>query len=667
MFYTMFVMRMKCFFTIFFIALFTPILAQSPRGLSLSTVLEDTLTRQGHDVTKETISDTSQDEYPYNLLVHFPAAPKSHTEAPHRPPVGRRISSDNIRDRIVFSITQEDAEAHLDAVLAFLEKLKKEPPAANTIFLLSAQERSSVRAPLAFTGTEVFARTFEDSERSAAVILRFDGRKKDEIHIGNRQRTSPLWLTRQLVEAYDATDRDFDYKDKLASLYRLGMLNSSRRMNAFILNNIPAIDINFAEEPDFEPLHYFATHYSSRHSQLWDSHYLFVSLFGKLLWFGETFFFITTLILGTALLIILCTSTFRGKNGEDYKKDFARTWFFIPITIAVTFLSLWLGQKFCRSFPLLARTSPIMQLGIKFIFALIFNAILFGLQDYFRVNSVQFTHGYFIYLVGISNVFIFSAVDLIFSLTFLVEYIFIYIARKATRIIPLMLSALMMFSPATPYIYQCIRYGQRNNLYLMVFSSPQLNLLFALLMFPLLIMWDRIIERLQSSMVANKFSVKRILFNQTLSLGIIMGILLVAIITLSSISNHIIKSNASPVVETINENQNTFTISASKTKFLDMTTQHITIKSKIDALKYEAVISSDTGLPLYDSSYDYTVNEEIKTAFFTIPDYPPRTVTIDYAADGKIPARLFVTAWYPTDKENTFRKETRGLLVAGEY
>ncbi len=664
MYYTGIAMRAKplCFFI--FILTLMPAFSIPVRGLPLSVALETLMKKKDFDTVSEPLSVTSQDQFPYNILVYFP----KNAEQPSSPRKNRlsAVSTENQRDLLIYAFTQEDAYDYLDSVLTFLTQLDKNPRTCDCIVFLSAQEHSSVGLPLTFTGTEVFARTFEDAERSAAIVVGFGEQPVTEIHIGNISRTAPLWLTRQLSAACIETKTAYSYADKFASLYRLGLLPSNRRMNAFISNNIPAISMVFPVRPDLSVLNSLASKYTKEYSATWDSHYLFFHLLGRDFWIGESFFFGFSLILGTMLLLLLCTSTFKGKNGEDYKKDFMRSWFFIPLTIAITFLSLYLGQAFCRLIPLLAKASPVMQFGIKLLFALFFNAIFFGIQEFFRVYSVQFTHGYFIYLIGISNVFIFSTLDLIFFLTFMIEYLCIYVARKSVRIVPLILSVLLMLAPAVPYIYQLTRYALPQNLQQLVFGTPLLNLFLAMLIFPFLIMWIRMIVRLQISLVENRFSLKKIFIQGSITTGIVVTLLLISVVTLTSLSNRIRNRQVEQKPEIINENQYTFRIATDKTEFLGMTTQHVTITSKEDVLKYEAVISSEGSIPLYDSTYDYTVNEEVKTAFFTIPDYPPRTITIDYATDIKDAANVFVTAWYATDKENVFRKESHAFMITGK-
>ena len=60
------------------------------------------------------------------------------------------------------------------------------------------------------------------------------------------------------------------------------------------------------------------------------------------------------------------------------------------------------------------------------------------------------------------------------------------------------------------------------------------------------------------------------------------------------------------------------------------------------------------------------MNEETKTATFTIPHYPPQEILITYSTDTKETARILVDAWYETEHEHVFRKESRAYLVIGD-
>ena len=637
--------------------LLIPVGALAQNGNILSATLENNLTAQGFLCAREPLASTSQDAFPYNIELSFAAAPQ--------PDAPQNASAESGRNTIIFAFAQEDARDHSDALTDFLTRLKNTPLSANVTVLLAAQESSPANQML--SGTGVFAQNFDDTDQAAAIAVSFGDAHTTAVLTGSVGTMTPLWLTRQIIAACTREGIAYTYPHRFAALYRMGLLRGDRREAAFIRNGIPAAAVVFASPDDLRLLLSFAVHFTQDGTEWWDNHYIFVPLPPPLkpLWIGEPFFFLFCLILGTLSLLILCTVSFVGKNGEDYKQDFKRSWYLIPLTLAITYGSFLLGQKVCMTVPLLARATPIVQCGIALIFALLFISVLFALQEYFKISSIQFTHGYFIYLLGISNIFIFSAVDISFFLVFLLEYFFIYIARKANRIIPLVISVLLMLTPFIPYLYSLIRDAYLADIRRFLFSSPLYTLLMALLTAPFLIMWLRMLVRLEIYAATNNFSLKNMLFHGSVSTGAIIAVTIVFVVALSVFAPRLMRHPAASPVQTVNENRYTFEITATKDDFQGMTTRHISVISKEPAVHYDITLSSESSVPLFDATYDYTVNEETKSATFTVPDYPPQTITIDYAADENDDATFFVTAWYATSQEHVYRKESHAYIVEG--
>ena len=649
-------MRTKWLVPIVFL-IFTPILALVPENRPLSSAIAANLTENGFTVTQESLTVTAQDKYPFNLSVDFLADRETEKEPD--------ILAENKRDLMIFAFTQADAAEHSDKIIAFLKDLENNALACNVTVVFTTQEHSPLNDFITLTGTEVFARNFDDADRAAAIVITFD-EKKTAVYTGNPQKMTPLWLARQITSALSEEHIAYDYPDMFASLHRLGFIVNNRRMSAFIRNNIPAVTVQFSHPEELAALQRFCVNFSDKRTSSWDNHYIFLHLPKKPLIIGEPFFFLVCMILGTLLLLILCTSTFVGKRGADYKKEFLRSWYFIPLTIAVTFAALWVGQKICALVPPLAKTTPIIQFGVKLTCILIFSATLFTLQEYLRLFTIQLTHGYFIYLVGIANIFIFSAVDLLFFVILFLEYICIYIARKAIRFVPLAISTALMLLPFVPYVYLLARYGSYFSLQRLVFATPLYNLLLSLLIFPFLIMWLKMIVRMEIYVASGNFLFKKTILNSILFTGIIIGITFIVIMLLSAVykKNTSVRTLNNAIV--ISDYKHTFTINASKEEFLGISTRHIAIDSKEPAVRYNISISSDSSIPLYDSNYDYTVNEETTTATFTIPHYPPQEILITYSTDTKETARILVDAWYETEHEHVFRKESRAYLVIGD-
>lgn len=648
-------MRAKLLIPIICTLLF-PLYAAEPTGSALSVTIENNLTKKGFVCARTSLAATAQDDFPFNVEVYCASsAPKAQTaDAP----------TQDRRNTIIFSFLQEDAYAHFDAITDFLQSLTKTALVCNVFVLFAAQDQSPFNPAL--SGTGVFAQDFDENDRAAAITVRFSD--ATAIQTGNAGTMTPLWLTQQLTAAFDGAAVPYTYPHRFTALYRAGFLRGEQRMATFIRNGIPAAAVTLSHDDDIRALQFFCEQFSADGTEWWDNHYIFLRLPApfKNLWIGEQFFFLFCMILGTLFLLILCSFSFVGKNGADYKQDFKRSWYLIPLTIAVTYGAFWLGQTCCAHVSLLVRATPIVQFGIKLIFALLFISVLFAVQQSLRVSSIQFTHGYFIYLVGISNIFIFTAVDISFFALFLVEYLLIYIARKATRIVPLGISVFLMLLPFVPYVYDLLKKGYYVDLQPLVFSPPLYNLLLSMLVFPFLIMWLRMLVRMEFYAATSHFSLKTMLLQGSLSTGVLIVLTVLGMVGISVFSRQTLHRTPFAPVQSVNENRYTFEITATKDAFQGMTTRHVTIASKAAAAHYDITLSSESSVPLYDSTYDYTVNEETQTATFTVPDYPPQTMTIDYAASSADDATFFVTAWFPTDQDGVFRKESHAYIINGD-
>ncbi|MBR4599773.1 MAG: hypothetical protein IKO39_06980, partial [Treponema sp.] len=70
--------------------------------------------------------------------------------------------------------------------------------------------------------------------------------------------------------------------------------------------------------------------------------------------------------------------------------------------------------------------------------------------------------------------------------------------------------------------------------------------------------------------------------------------------------------------------------------------------------------------PIYNSIYKYkaaTSQDGRDSYSFIIPDYPPKSISIDYASPAKVKARVEISAYYRTSDPNRFRIEKRALKV----
>ena len=164
------------------------------------------------------------------------------------------------------------------------------------------------------------------------------------------------------------------------------------------------------------------------------------------------------------------------------------------------------------------------------------------------------------------------------------------------------------------------------------------------------------------------YTMKKMILNGVFST---IAILLFIFAVIFSISHFIyspsLRAANKSEIQLVNEDKASLSAKLTSDEFSGMNTNHIKITSKEEALHYEVFLQGiETIHPVYDSIYDYEISSdkdgnEIYT--FIIPDYPPKSITIDYAADSKARAKINITAYYKKDEPHTFRIEKRVLKV----
>ena len=95
---------------------------------------------------------------------------------------------------------------------------------------------------------------------------------------------------------------------------------------------------------------------------------------------------------------------------------------------------------------------------------------------------------------------------------------------------------------------------------------------------------------------------------------------------------------------------------------MGMYSKTLSINSKVPVFRYEITIQSEQGLPVYDSSFEYRLNQKEHTTNFIIPDYPPQKLAINYSIDSNMSSKAIVTAW-KIQEDGTLAKEVETLSL----
>jgi hypothetical protein len=643
-------MKVHAFFCAL-ILLSIPILtmhATTPEGSNLSLLLEQKLIQSGFAPVRGQLASTGQDLFPFNIILDFP-------------PV-RTINSENVRSTIIIDFTQEDAFFYSQRLIQFIHKIQNMQLQCHVIVLFATLDTAIGDFSPFVTGTEVFARSFDNPDHSAAITVRFDESETNRILSGSAGDTSPAWLIKRLLDAFTKTKTTITLPHLFLSLYRLGILPDDPRMASFMKVSIPAAALILTNTTNLDGLEYFVESYSVNGTENWDRHYVLLSIPNHPIWIGEQIFVIFFLALLAISLLILCGFSFAGKNHDKHKADFIRSWFMIPLTIAVSVMTLEAAQWLCPLIPVIKTAAPLVQFSSKIAFSALFISLFFIIQEQLRLPVAPFIYGYLISLMAIANIIIFCTVDLSLFILFATEYILIYLSRTANRIIPLFFSLFLLLIPFMPYTISIFNNADPLKISRIIFCSPFGNFLLSCCLFPFYIMWLRMLVRLNLFGKAHRLSLRTVIIRTLLSIGLLIVVLGTGIsIFPRFVSNtKITIKNIKKVQFITSTEKNEPSIRISDSHYMGMITRHIYIISKQQAVRYTIHIQGINNIPVYDSLYDYRITENTHTAEFILPDFPPKNMILDYATNREDPVTITITAYYKTEDSSIF---TRSIVT----
>ena len=628
-------------------------------GKELSDEADRILSKNGFSCLRQELSQTGQDEFAGNLILTFPANSDGGS------------GDGQERDELIFCISQEDFIANAAEIidfLSFLRDLRRQWRATALLAALDNPEFKDSRP--AARGSLVFAESVEDADSVAAIIVGLDPDSATAVHTGGRNHTSPLWLTKIVTDAFFDSGAGFSFEDLISSVYRLGIVHGKERLSFFFENDIPAIEINLSEISGLSVLKNLARDYAGARAGEWDMHYLYIDLgkFIRAAFISERTLVSLCLLVGFLTILILCAFSFIEKDGESHKRHFIKSIHMIPLIIAVSCISLFLGQTLAARLPPELPVGAAARYGIKLALPMIFVSVIFIIMEIMRIRPRASVYGYLLSSSAILNIFLFSATDITLFVIFVIEYIIIFLSRKARNIPQLIFYLILIPMPFLPYGYIIIRKADDIETARAVLAGVTGNVLLASALFPFQVTWLRILALAGKGHGNEKRPAGKIILAVSVKTAALIAFILASILSISGPAYRHRTMGSGRLERTVtDEDRGSLAVRASKNEFSGMDTRHIIISSDEAAVRYEALLRGTGGSrPLYESVYDHSViagddGEEVYS--FIIPDYPPRQITIDYACGSGAEATIEVSAYYRTDKDKSFRRERRELKV----
>lgn len=619
-------------------------------GNELSLFTEKKLREAGFRPEREILSKTGSDNFAHNVLVSVAERKNQDSDEGFL----ETWDEEEKKDILILAFSQEDFSEHTEAITELLKYIRKQKYDFSVHGFFSALK-----------GEEVFARTMQNPERSAVLLVKFDPKKTANLQNGNFKTVTPLWLVERLFSALEKADVDFSFPGNKIALYRIGFLKGEKSLEPFLAAGIPSVFLNLQNEYQFESVRTFVDEYKVSGTAEQDKHYFYIRSPFRF-FIGERSLIRLVLFLGTISLMILTSFSFIGKNAEKKIHDFIRSSYLIPIMFLSYLLAFFLGQlvagKINSNFPL----NPIYLLGIKFFTAITVIIILSRLIDLLRIPIIVYSFGNTVLFFALANLFIFSAIDITFFIPFLIEFIIVYIGKAVKKTGFILMVTLAMILPFASYGMMLLQNASEEFLRSFAFSSFLGNLVITEAFLPFMIMFQRILARTNVFAGTKGFPpVKRFL---KVYLPIIFGFMIFFFLgvfiakTVYSKGTRTQESNFRIIDADKTEN---LSADITKTLFQGVVTNRLTVTSKKDAVRYIVSVDGKGEIPVYNSLYDYVFEEsdddDEKVADivnFLIPDYPPRRIRIDFASGENINPKITVTAIYKTELEGEFVRES---------
>ncbi len=626
-------------------------------GLRLSKEIEAFLKSNlqnlhGITIQKEDFSLTGQDEFPFNIIIDKQGSYSEEKDS----------GTNQKKMALVLDFLQEDVFKRKEQFSDFINQIANRQFPYDLKILCASKDNPIINDKKQTTGTEAFVDSVSDPTSMAILAIRFTGDEKNVILTGVKGSASPAWLSKLICEAFEDAGEDYAYPHKFLSFFRLGWHEGDARLTSIIEHGIASIAINFTDSNGFKVLNRFLSVFNVTTDEEWDIHYtyFFLPKEKKQIWLTEKNFLSLGLIMIFSGLLILFSFSFVGEKGAKKKEEFINSWYMIPLSLLISFLSLILAQFLIQHVPFIKTQNPIIQAGIKLILSFVFLSFSFMAEERLHLPVMQFAFGYAIAFAAILNIMYFSIFDILLFILFGLEYLIIYFTKGFTNIPALIVTSILMLLPFVPYALTLVQYSHTQLLHSLTNTSIFGNFTLLMGVFPFHILWLKFLTRINIYAGIKGHSRRRVLI--TSGIGAIYN-LLFSFAILSAISNiwyytpERIESE-SYKLDFFEENLGTISANISKDEFSDLNSNHLEITSLQNAVRYSVKIHAlNEQVPVYESLYNFSSGEDSDTVIFTIPDLPPKKITIDYACAANASSEIEIEAIYRTENKERFRIE----------
>ena len=350
----------------------------------------------------------------------------------------------------------------------YAQQLSVEAPDVHIIVAITKNDVSELPVDIPvkrYEGTQSLIQTLS-AYPNAAVCLIAPARSDDtRIITGTSQGTTPAWLLRAVYSCLEQQNIPVDFYTNAVVFHRLGWLPDDPLLRLYNEAKIPAIKIESGADLS-EIFSSVAPAVIQNMSNEWDTHYFVWKLHTKLIIINERHIVITLIVSSIVFLLWLMFFSFLfGKKRDQHIRDLLKLWWMPGYFFLVNWLSFFLGSKIAEAlfyvrFGAMGELSafPLTALSIKYVFALFFMFAVTAFNKFIPLPANRFIYGFIAHAVCLLNIFIFSFINLSFSIIFMVIYFVSLAAYHFKNIVLQIIFIVCLFLPLMPFAMHIILY-----------------------------------------------------------------------------------------------------------------------------------------------------------------------------------------------------------------
>lgn len=372
---------------------------------------------------------------------------------------------------IVFTAAADSENQSTTATLQLHELAKKlaaAPPPVHIIVAVTKSDISELPAGIPvkrYEGSRELIKKLSSYSNAAVCCLGSGECSQARIVTGTAKGTSPVWLLHPAYTCLQQAQIGIDFYTNAVVFHRLGWLPDDPLLLLYNEAHIPVIKI----ETDADLSGFFdsfAAAVSQNISTEWDTHYFVWQIKQKLVIIGERHIIILLIAASTIFLSWLLVFSFLfGKKQEQHLHDLLVLWWMPLYFFLVNWGCLFLGSKvaeflfYARFAPHIEMSAfPLTVLAVKYVFALFFMFVFTAFNTFIPLPANRFLYGFMGHAVCLLNIFVFSFINLSFSIVFMVIYLISLAAYHFKNIAVQIIFLLGLFLPLMPFVQHIILY-----------------------------------------------------------------------------------------------------------------------------------------------------------------------------------------------------------------